>query len=224
MQFTLYAVLMSCHNSGFVCMQDWLVPIRAVMDSQWHTPKAPGSRSMQTLNLKLSDVQFQPAFGHIPLIHTATQLIKASRAPVAVNDQQPIPIAVPIAESAAPATPLTETLSETLASPLSATADLAPHLSIASAASVASTVAAASVASVTVARAAVAHTHAPFRPSCMHVTADIESLAGALVDDRYGHPIEVMAVRLQVRLCPVPCMPYQLRCHAFVMYMSDQWL
>lgn len=177
------------------------------MDSQWHTPKAPGSRSMQTLNLKLSDVQFQPAFGHIPLIHTATQLIKASRAPVAVNDQQPIPIAVPIAESAAPATPLTETLSETLASPLSATSDLAPHLSIASAASVASTVAAASVASVTVARAAAAHTHAPFRPSCMHVTADIESLAGALVDDRYGHPIEVMAVRLQVRLCPVHCMP-----------------
>ncbi|DBA93880.1 TPA: hypothetical protein ACH3X3_013925 [Trebouxia sp. C0006] len=177
--------------------QDWLVPVRAVMDSQWHTPKAPGTRSMQTLNLKLSDVQFQPAFGHIPLIHTATQLIKASRAPVAVNDQQPIPIAVPVAESAAPATPLTDTLSETLASPLSATADLAPHMSIASAASVASTVAAASVASVTVARAAAAHTHAPFRPFCMHVTADIESLAGALVDDRYGHPIEVMAVRLQ---------------------------
>ncbi len=172
------------------------MPIRAVMDSQWHTPKAPGSRSMQTLSLKLSDVQVQPAFGHIPLIHTATQLVKASRGPPVVNDQQPIPVAVPVVE--APATPLVETLSETLASPLSATADLAPHLSIASAASVASTVAAASVASVTAARSVAAHTHTAFRPSCMHVTADIESLAVALVDDRYGHPIEVMAVRLQV--------------------------
>ena len=181
-------------------MQDWLVPVRAVMDSQWHTPKTAGSRSMQTLSLKLSDVQVQPAFGHIPLIHTATQLIQASRAPGVVNDQQPIPVATPIPEIVIPATPLSETLSETLMSPLSETAEMTSHLSIASAASVASTVAAASVASVTAARAAAAHTHAPFRPSCMHVTADIESLAVALVDDRYGHPIEVMAVRLQVSL------------------------
>ena len=178
-------------------MQDWLVPVRAVMDSQWHTPKTAGSRSMQTLSLKLSDVQVQPAFGHIPLIHTATQLVQASRAP-GVNDQQPIPFATPIPEIVVPATPLSETLSETLMSPLSETAEMTSHLSIASAASVASTMAAASVASVTAARAAAAHTHAPFRPSCMHVTADIESLAVALVDDRYGHPIEVMAVRLQV--------------------------
>lgn len=79
---------------------------------------------------------------------------------------------------------------------MSQAADLPSHLSIASAASVASTVAAASAASVSAARAVVSHV--PFRPSCMHVTAEIESLAVALVDDRYGHPIEVMAVRLQV--------------------------
>ena len=181
------------------------MPIRAVMDSQWHTPKAPGTRSMQTLTLKLSDVQVQPAFGHIPLIHTATQLIRASQVPAGVNDQQPIPVVVPelfpVPET--PAMPLGGTLSETLASPLSATADMASHLSMASAASVASTVAVASVASVAAARVAASHTHAAFRPSCMHVTADIESLAVALVDDRYGHPIEVMAVRLQVSI-PAP--------------------
>lgn len=166
------------------------------MDSQWHTPKAPGSRSTQTLSLKLSDVQVQPAFGHIPLIHTATQLIKASKAP-AVNDQQPIPVAVPPPEAEPQPTPWAEeSLSETPASPMSQAADLPSHLSMASAASVASTVAAASAASVSAARAVVSHV--PFRPSCMHVTAEIESLAVALVDDRYGHPIEVMAVRLQV--------------------------
>lgn len=165
------------------------MPIHAVMDSQWHTPKAPGTRSTQTLSLKLSDVQVQPAFGHIPLIHTATQLIKASKAP-AVNDQQPIPVVVPPPEAVPQSRPWAETLSEDVA------ADLPSHLSIASAASVASTVAAASAASVSAARAVASHV--PFRPSCMHVTAEIESLAVALVDDRYGHPIEVMAVRLQV--------------------------
>lgn len=159
---------------------------------------------MQTLSLKLSDVQVQPAFGHVPLIHTATQLIKASKTPPAVNDQQPIPVAIP-PEAAPPPTPLAETLSETLASPLSQAADLPSHLSMASAASVASTVAAASAASVSAARAVASHV--PFRPSCMHVTAEIESLAVALVDDRYGHPIEVMAVRLQVKtFWNFPCM------------------
>ena len=174
-------------------MQDWLVPIHAVMDSQWHTPKAPGTRSTQTLSLKLSDVQVQPAFGHIPLIHTATQLIKASKAP-AVDDQQPIPVAVPPPEAVPHPTSLAESLSETVEAD-----NLPSHLSIASAASVASTVAAASAASVSTARAIASHV--PFRPSRMHVTAEIESLAVALVDDRYGHPIEVMAVRLQVRTC-----------------------
>ena len=163
------------------------------MDSQWHTPKAPGTRSTQTLSLKLSDVQVQPAFGHVPLIHTATQLIKASKAP-AVNDQQPIPVAV------APSVPRPPPRGEPRAAPMewrgSQAADLPSHMSIASAASVASTVAAASAASVSAARAVVSHV--PFRPSCTHVTAEIESLAVALVDDRYGHPIEVMAVRLQV--------------------------
>ena len=171
------------------------MPIRAVVDSQWHTPKAQGVRSMHTLNLKLSDVQVQPAFGHIPLIHTATQLIKASRTPAVVNDQQPIP--VPIVEI--PSTPIADAVpDEATPSSSAADADLGHHLSMASAASVATAVAAASVASVAVARAAASHTHTAFRPSCMHVTADIESLAVALVDDRYGHPIEVMAVRLQV--------------------------
>ena len=179
-------------------MQDWLVPLRAVVDSQWHTPKTPGSRSMHTLTLKLSDVQVQPAFGHIPLIHTATQLVKASKAPATVKDQQPIPVATPPTEAAPAPNPLSGTLSESLPSPLPQAADLPSHLSVASAASVASTVAAASVASVSAARAVVSHV--PFRPSCMHVTAEIESLAVALVDDRYGHPIEVMAVRLQVNL------------------------
>lgn len=180
-------------------VQDWLVPLRAVMDSQWHTPKAPGSRSMQTLTLKLSDVQVQPAFGHIPLIHTATLLIKASKTPAVVKDQQPIPVATPPPEAAPTPTPLSGSLSETLSSPFPQAADLPSHLSVGSAASVASTVAAASAASVSAARAVVSHV--PFRPSCMHVTAEIESLAVALVDDRYGHPIEVMAVRLQVNMC-----------------------
>ena len=194
-------VTASAVNGCFTFAQDWLVPLRAVMDSQWHTPKTPGSRSMQTLSLKLSDVQVQPAFGHIPLIHTATQLIKASKTPAAVNDQSAIPIVTPPAEADPPPAPLAETLSETLASPLSQAADLPSHLSVASAASVASTVAAASAASVSAAKAVVSHV--PFRPSCMHVTAEIESLAVALVDDRYGHPIEVMAVRLQVLIyCP----------------------
>ncbi|KAL3144165.1 hypothetical protein ABBQ32_003949 [Trebouxia sp. C0010 RCD-2024] len=171
--------------------QDWMVPIHAVVDSQWHTPKALGSRSTQTLSLKMSDVQLQPAFGHIPLIHTATQLIKASRGPP-VNDQQPIPVAVPSPEAVPLPTPW---LSESPTSSQSRAADLPLHMPLASAASVASTVAAASAASVSAVKAVASH--APFRPSCMHVTAEIESLAVALVDDRYGHPIEVMAVRLQ---------------------------
>lgn len=183
-------------------LQDWLVPIHAVVDSQWHTPKALGSRSTQTLNLKLSDVQLQPAFGHIPLIHTATQLIKASKAP-AVDDQQPIPVPVPPPEAVAHATSWAETLPESPISTPSLAADLPSQVSMASAASVASTVVAASAASVSAAKAVASHV--PFRPSCMHVTAEIESLAVALVDDRYGHPIEVMAVRLQVGpLCLYP--------------------
>ena len=180
-----------CQDSTSV-LQDWLVPIHAVVDSQWHTPKALGSRSTQTLSLKMSDVQLQPAFGHIPLIHTATQLIKASRAPP-VNDQQPIPVAVPPPEAVPLPTPW---LSESLTSTPSLAGDLPSHAPLAPAASVASTVAAASAASILAAKAVASHV--PFRPSCMHVTAEIESLAVALVDDRYGHPIEVMAVRLQV--------------------------
>lgn len=178
-----------------------MVPIHAVVDSQWHTPQALGSRSTQTLSIKMSDVQLQPAFGHIPLIHTATQLIKASRAPP-VNDQQPIPVAVPLPEAVPLPTPW---LSESPTSMQSLAADLPPHTPLASAASVASTVAAASAGSVSAVKAVASHV--PFRPSCMHVTAEIESLAVALVDDRYGHPIEVMAVRLQV---PDPASPPSL--------------
>lgn len=215
-----------CQTKTIWHVQEWLVPIRAVVDNQWHTPKAPGSKTMQTLTLKLSDVQVQPAFGHVPLIHTATQMVKDSRASAgtadaSVSDQQPIPMQPPEAEAEL-------TMSQATASALSATADalLTTPLSVASvanslplsltsatasiaAASAASAVGAASVAAASVASVAAVSLasvaaaravmdNAPFRPTCMHVTADIESLAVALVDDRYGHPIEVLAVRLQV--------------------------
>ena len=41
-----------------------------------------------------------------------------------------------------------------------------------------------------------------FRPSTMRLKLAVESAAVALVDDRYGHSIKVLAARLQVQRLP----------------------
>lgn len=38
-------------------------------------------------------------------------------------------------------------------------------------------------------------------PTTFRLTADVESAAAVLVDDRYGHNIEVLSARLQVCCC-----------------------
>lgn len=146
-------------TSHFSCwqVQELLRPFRAVMDSQWHTPKQPDLKATHLLQLKTSDVLARPAFKHVELFHSALRQFGGnSAAALPATPEAVETLAAKADGAAAPAEPLQA----------SAPAGTSPAL-------------------------------AP-RPFSSRISAEVHSAGVALVDDRYGHHIEVLAVKLQV--------------------------
>ena len=57
---------------GVLCLQDFLVPLQATIDTKWHQPAIIDTScptpSTTSVRVTLSDLHLQPSFGHVPML------------------------------------------------------------------------------------------------------------------------------------------------------------
>ena len=61
-------------------VQDLSKPFRSSAEVHWHQPRAEGSRSQTSIVVQVTHLKLQPAFAHVPLVHSAIRVMKASMA------------------------------------------------------------------------------------------------------------------------------------------------
>lgn len=58
--------------------QDLSAPFKSAAEVLWHQPQMPGKHWDTSIMVKVTHLKLQPAFAHVPLVHSAMHLMQSS--------------------------------------------------------------------------------------------------------------------------------------------------